>query len=43
MIALADEYTDWGGLDKWLEAERALGATLGRQVKDAAKPGYSVE
>ena len=43
MIALADEYTDWEGLDKWLEAERALGATLGRQVKDAAKPGYSVE
>lgn len=38
MIALADEYTDWEGLDKWLEAERALGATLGRQVKDAAKP-----
>ena len=43
MIDLADEYTDWGGLDEWLEAERVLGATLGRQVMDAAKPGDSVE
>lgn len=43
MIDLADEYTDWEGLDKWLDAERVLGATLGRQVLNAAKPGDSVE
>lgn len=42
-IELADEYTDWDGLDTWLEAERVLGATLGRQVMDAAKPNDSVE
>lgn len=43
MIDLADEYTDWEGLDGWLEAERVLGATFGRQVMAAAKPGDSVE
>lgn len=43
MIDLADEYNDWEGLDGWLEAERVLGATLGRQVMDAARPGDSVE
>lgn len=43
MIDLADEYTDWEGLDTWLEAERALGATLARQVMEAAQPGDSVE
>ncbi|TFB54222.1 hypothetical protein [Cryobacterium sp. Sr3] len=43
MIDLADEYTDWDGLDEWLEAERVLGATLGRQVMVTAKPGDSVE
>jgi hypothetical protein len=43
MIDLADEYTDWEGLDGWLEAERALGATLGRQVMEASQPGDSVE
>lgn len=43
MIDLSDEYTDWDGLDEWLEAERVLGATLGRQVMDAAKPGDTVE
>ncbi|MEZ0141040.1 hypothetical protein AB1285_04300 [Microbacterium sp. NRRL B-14842] len=43
MIDLADEYTDWAGLDTWLEAERALGATIARQVMDAAQPGDSVE
>ena len=42
-IDLADEYTDWEGLDTWLEAERVLGATLGRQVMAAAKPGDSVD
>jgi len=39
MINLADEYTDWDGLDRWLEAERLLGATFARQVMAAAKPG----
>lgn len=43
MIDLADEYTDWKGLDTWLEAERALGATLARQVMEAAQPGDSVD
>lgn len=42
-INLVDEYTDWEGLDTWLESERVLGATLGRQVMEAAKPGGSVE
>lgn len=42
-IDLADEYTDWEGLDTWLEAERVLGAALGRQMMDAAHPGMSVE
>lgn len=43
MIALVDELDGWTGLDAWLEAERVLGATLGRQVMDAAKPGDSID
>ena len=43
MIALVDELDDWAGLDQWLEAERALGATLGRQVMELSKPGDSVD
>jgi len=43
MIDLADEYTDWEGLDTWLEAERALGATIAREVMEAAQPSDSVE
>ncbi len=43
MITLVDELPDWAGLDKWLEAERALGATLGRQVMETAKPGDTVD
>ncbi|WP_435746009.1 hypothetical protein [Microbacterium sp. PMB16] len=43
MIDLADEYTDWDGLDTSLEAERALGASLARQAMGAAQPGDSVE
>ena len=43
MINLADEYTDWDGLDRWLEAERILGATFARQVMAAKKPGDSVD
>lgn len=42
-IELADEYADWEGLDTWLEAERVLGASIARQVMDAAKPGDSVD
>jgi len=42
-IALVDELDDWAGLDKWLEAERALGAVLGRQVMEASKPDDSVD
>lgn len=43
MIALVDDLEGWTGLDAWLEAERALGATLGRQVMEAAEPGDGVE
>lgn len=42
-IALVDELPDWSGLDKWLEAERALGAVLGRQVIEQAKPSDTVD
>lgn len=42
-IALVDELNDWAGLDTWLEAERALGAILGRQVMEAAQPGDTVD
>ncbi|MBP3977011.1 hypothetical protein KAF39_05075 [Microbacterium sp. BLY] len=43
MVALVDELPDWDGLDTWLDAERALGATFGRQVMTAARPGDDVE
>jgi hypothetical protein len=43
MIALVDELHDWHGLDAWLEAERILGATFGRQVMETARPGDTVE
>ena len=42
-IALVDELAHWAGLDTWLEAERALGAVLGRQVMEMAKPGDTVD
>lgn len=42
-IALVDELDGWTGLDTWLEAERALGAVLGRQVMEAAQPGDTVD
>lgn len=42
-IALVDELEDWAGLDTWLDAERALGAVLGRQVMKMAKPGDTVD
>lgn len=43
MIALVDELDDWDGLDKWLEAERALGAILGHQVMAQSNPGDTVD
>ena len=43
MIALVDELPDWAGLDAWLEAERVLGATVGRQVMAAAKPDDTID
>lgn len=43
MIALVDEMHDWAGLDKWLEAERTLGALLGRQVMERTRRGDSVD
>lgn len=42
-IALTDQLDGWDGIDSWLEAERTLGATLGRQVMEAAKPGETVD
>lgn len=42
-IALVDELDGWAGLDTWLEAERSLGATLGRQVSETARPGATVD
>jgi hypothetical protein len=43
MLALVDELDDWHGFDAWLEAERVLGATFGRQVMETAGPGDTVE
>jgi hypothetical protein len=42
-IALVDELRDWDGLDTWLEAERAWGAALGRQVMETAKSDDTVD
>ena len=42
-IALVDELHDWAGLDSWLEAERLLGAVLGRQVMESARPSDTVD
>jgi hypothetical protein len=43
MIELADEYAAWRGFDRWLEAERLLGATLGRQVMETSETDDDVE
>lgn len=42
-IALVGQRDSWVGIDSWLEAERTLGATIGRQVMEAAKPGDTVD
>lgn len=42
-IALVDQLDGWDGIDSWLEAERMLGATIGRQVMEAAESGDTVE
>jgi hypothetical protein len=42
-IALVDELDGWAGLDTWLESERALGAVLGRQVMEVARPSHTVD
>lgn len=42
-IALVDQLEGWDGIDSWLEAERALGASLGRQVMETASPNDSVD
>ncbi len=43
MIALVDDLPEWNGLDRWLEAERLLGAGLGRQVIEQAQPSDSTD
>lgn len=44
MLALVDELGDeWEGLDVWLDAERALGATYGRRVMEQARPTDTIE
>lgn len=43
VIALVDELDEWKGLDTWLEAERNLGAVLGRQVMEVAKESDSID
>lgn len=43
MIALVDELDDWVGLDDWLEAERTLGAVLGRQVMEQSQQSDSLD
>lgn len=42
-IACVDQLDGWNGIDSWLDAERTLGATIGRQVMEAARPGDTVE
>lgn len=43
MVALVDEFEGVEGFDAWLEAERVLGATIGRQVMEAAQPGDTID
>jgi hypothetical protein len=43
LISLIDALDGWDGLDSWLEAERALGATLGRQVIERSTAVDSVD
>jgi hypothetical protein len=43
MIALVDDLGEWAGLGEWLEAERSLGAALGRQVMEQAQPEDSID
>ena len=43
MITLVDELDGWDDFDQWLEAERVLGTTLGRQVMERASPQDTVD
>lgn len=43
LVSLVDALPAWTGLDTWLEAERALGAVLGRQVMEKSKPNDTVD
>lgn len=43
IISLVDHLDGWDGLDSWLNAERALGATCARLVMEAAKPSDGIE
>jgi hypothetical protein len=43
MIALVDQLEGWDGIDSWLNAERTLGATIGRQVMEVSEQRATVE
>lgn len=43
MIALVDQLDGWDGIDSWLNAERTLGATIGRQVMEVSEQSATVE
>lgn len=43
MLSLVDQLGEWTNLDTWLETERVLGATYGRQVMEGARAVDTVE
>lgn len=43
MLELVDHLEAKLPVDAWLEAERVLGATMGRQAMEAGRPGDSIE
>lgn len=43
LVALVDHLDGWEGFDRWLEAERVLGATIARQVLERSESSDDVE
>ncbi len=41
--ALTDALPGWTGLDRWLAAEHALGASVARHVLENARPGVTID